>query len=508
MTTAGHGMTPAAAMALPELLAGLTPGPVPPLAVTALASDSRRVVPGALFCAVKGLEHHGMAFVAEARRAGAVAVAFEPPWSTPLPEGLPAFPVAQLGRRLCAIAERFYHFPSRALSLVGVTGTDGKTSCTHFLAQALSYPGSFEAPPAGVLGTLGYGTLGHLEPASHTTPDALTTVEHLARLRRGGARAVAMEVSSHALDQGRVDGLTFAGAVLTHVSRDHLDYHGTLANYAAAKGRLFLDLAPGFVVLNGDDTWGSQWAKRAAARVIRYGLQCPPEPGSGGGETLVASRVAATPQGLHLDVVAPWGTGTLQLPLWGRFNAYNVLAVLGALGALGAPWPEALERVAALKPVPGRMEHWGGGQAAPVAVVDYAHTPHALGQALEALRHHRPRRLWCVFGAGGERDRGKRPRMGATAERFADGLVITNDNPRGEDPAAIAAEIRAGLQRPEAAAVILDRRRAIHYALERARPGDIVLVAGKGHETEQQQGLQRLPFSDRAVVSAWLGGRC
>lgn len=501
-------MTPTAApLTVGELLAGFAEAPavLASQTVMGLAADSRAVRPGEVFFATRGARRHGLEFLEAVRAAGALAVVWEPPYDGSLPTDRPLLLLAvpELRSRLGSIASRFYGAPSQRLPVVGITGTDGKTSCAHFIAQALS--GGAEAGPCGILGTLGIGVYGQTEPSPHTTPDPLTVQRWLARLVADERRYAVMEVSSHALDQGRVNGVEFAVAVLTNLTRDHLDYHGTPEAYAAAKRRLFFDHHPGWAVLNLDDAFGRGVAAglhgHSQTQVIGYGLGERPAQLEG---FVWGEELELTPAGLRLRIRSSWGDGELQTELLGRFNASNVLATLATLLALGLPWAEALRRVAQTATVPGRMERLGGQAGQPLAVVDYAHTPHALEQALRALREHGGRRLWCVFGCGGDRDSGKRPLMGAVAERLADRVIVTDDNPRTEDPARIVRDILAGVQLPKAATVIRDRRVAITQALTEAAAGDIVLIAGKGHEDYQIIGTERFPFSDHAVVRACL----
>lgn len=483
---------------LPALLAGLADA-APDLPVTGLALDSRAVTPGTVFCAVRGHAAHGLAWAQEAVARGAVAVLWEPPGEVPA-LAVPAIPVERLGRAVSLLAGRLYGEPSHALALLGVTGTDGKTSCTHFLAQALSEPGR----PAGLLGTLGYGLWGSdFDAAAHTTPDAIGVQRRLAGFVAAGARYAAMEVSSHALDQGRVEAVHYACALLTHLSRDHLDYHGTAAAYAAAKARLFTELDIGAAVLNLDDAWGRSLCAVARAPVHGYGLDTLDTAGLAG--WVQGSEPACDAAGLRLSVHTHLGAAELAAGLLGRFNAQNLLACLAALLALGLPLEEAVARLGRSRTVAGRMERFGGGADRPLAVVDYAHTPNALQSVLTALRPHTAGALVCVFGCGGDRDAGKRPLMGAAAERLADRVILTSDNPRGEDPLAILADIRAGLAGPERVQVEPDRAIAIRGALAAARPGDVVLVAGKGHEDYQIVGSERHAFSDRALVAAQFG---
>ncbi len=490
---------------LGELLAGLADaGPAAEVLVTGVAADSRRVRPGDLFLACAGRRTHGLAHLDQAIAAGAAAVAWEPPFpGTGAAEvaGVPLVPVERLGERAGLIADRFFLHPSRDLAVVGVTGTDGKTSCAHFLARALDRP----AARCGLMGTLGHGLPGALAGDGHTTPDAVTVHARLDDLRRAGARWAVMEVSSHALDQGRIEGVDFDVAVLTNLTRDHLDYHGDVEAYARAKRRLFARPGLEWAVLNADDATGARWLAEppGTARLVAYGVETEVPAGAA---WVVGRGLRADAGGIAMDVETSWGAGRIEAPLLGRFNAWNLLAALAVLLCLETPVEEACARLARVRAAPGRMERFGGGPGAPLVVVDYAHTPHALEQALAALRPLTAGRLWCVFGCGGERDRGKRPAMGRVAETLADHVVVTDDNPRGEDATQIVVEILAGMRDPDRAYVIRDREAAIHHAVGRARPGDTVLVAGKGHEGFQIVGDERRPFSDRAVVVAALGG--
>jgi UDP-N-acetylmuramoyl-L-alanyl-D-glutamate--2,6-diaminopimelate ligase len=484
---------------LDELLRGIAAAPE--LRVTGLSADSRQLRPGDVFFALAGARTHGLAHAVAALAAGAVAILWEPGEGADaalaaLPPGsAPLLRVEGLARQAGIIASRFHGEPSRQLAVVGITGTDGKTSCSHYLSHALHRLGM----PCGLLGTLGHGPdAEHLVAGPHTTPGPLDLQSALAALLAGGSKAVAMEVSSHALDQGRAAGTQFSGAVFTQLGRDHLDYHRDLAEYAAAKRQLFAWPGLGFAALNQDDASGARWAGEleAATRVIRYGLN----PEGMAGEWIAARRVQADADGLQLDLQDSDGArASLQCGLLGRFNAANLLAVLAALRGLGHGLADSAAALAGVRGAPGRMERLAGpGQA--LAVVDYAHTPDALRTVLGTLRDLGPRRLWCVFGCGGERDRGKRPLMGAVAEALSDHVVLTDDNPRGEDATAIVADIQRGMRQPDRAYVHRDRASAIRFALEQAGERDIVLVAGKGHEEYQWVGGRRLPFSDRQAI--------
>ncbi len=474
----------------------------PRAVVHGVAADSRRVRPGDLFAALAGGTTHGLAYMDEVLVRGAAAVVWEPAPGAPAEyaeaaarrAGIPMIPMKELSRYLGALAARFWGDPSRALKVVAVTGTDGKTSVTHYVAGLLSAlePG---APPPAVIGTLGYGAPGALVPTAMTTPDAAALQYALAQCRDAGHRTVALEASSHALDQHRLAGTEVDVAVLTHIGRDHLDYHGTVEHYAAAKARLFADGAPGVPVLNLDDPWGRRWATRGD--VLTYSAD-------GKEADLRATALRPTAEGLEMEVA--WRGGAVQpvrLALMGRFNAANALAAAGAAIALGYPGEAVVDRLAALTPVPGRMERFTA-PGRPLVVVDYAHTPEALRHVLEALRGHCRGCLTAVFGCGGDRDRGKRPLMGRVAAERADAVVLTDDNPRSEDGDAIVAEIAAGMGAARAPRIVRDRAEAIAWAVERAGPGDVVLVAGKGHESEQETAGVRRPFSDRETVMAIL----
>lgn len=492
-----HGAVPLAA-----LLKGLTDlTQWPDVAVAGLANDSRQVQAGDLFLACQGLQVHALAHAADAVRRGALAVLWEPGADSSLQaaaDKLPVFslPVPGLAYKLGLIADRFYAHPSHEMHVIGVTGTDGKTSVTHFLAQALSAAGQ----PCGLLGTLGYGVYGDLRTPTHTTPDALRLQAELARLRDAGVRQLAMEVSSHALHQRRVDATAFNTAVLTHLSRDHLDYHGSVEAYAEAKQRLFLSEGLETVVLNMGDAFGRRLAEQLPRRlqVIAYGhvddrcAQSAPH-------WIELQSVTPRPQGIALQLDSSWGSAQFQAPLLGAFNADNLMAALGALLAAGLSLDDAFGRLQKVKTVPGRMELFAQA-GMPRVVVDYAHTPHALETALLALRPHCKGELICLFGAGGDRDTGKRPYMGAVAERHADRVVLSSDNPRNEPPDGIIDQIAAGFEQPQRAQRIVERDRAIAETVAAATPDDLILVAGKGHEDYQQVGDRRLAFSDRAHV--------
>lgn len=490
------------------------------IVVRGLALDSRRVQPGDAFVALGGARTHGLAFVPSAVERGAVVVLAEAPGTGSREPGTgaagetPLVWVDHLRSELGAIASRCFGEPSRALEIVGVTGTNGKTSTVQLLAQALHSLGRRSA----TIGTLGAGLHGAIREGERTTPDAAAVHGLLAQFRDEGATHVAMEVSSHALEQGRVNAVAFDIAVFTNLTRDHLDYHGTMEAYGAAKQRLFAWPGLGAAVLNVDDAFGRALATTVGGgiRLLRYGIDRD--------DADVAARdVETRAEGLAFRLVTPWGEGDVATRLLGRFNVSNLLAVAACLGQLGFAFDEIRIALAALDPVAGRMNRLGGSAGQPLVVIDYAHTPDALEQALTSLRAHCEGRLVCVFGCGGERDAGKRPQMGAIAEALADRIVVTDDNPRGEDGDVIVADIMAGFatgestrsaaagsaaaHRPTEIHVQRDRARAIGAAIAQAGPGDIVLVAGKGHEPYQEIAGIKHPFDDTDVASRALASR-
>lgn len=473
--------------------------------VTGICADSRVLSPGAVFLALRGQRDHGWRHAAEAVRAGARAVLVEADaaMELPVPAGIPVIRIAGLAAQAGVIAARFYGDPSRHMKVVGITGTNGKTSTSHYIAAALD---GFSGGRGGIIGTLGYGPVGRTGPAHLTTPDPVALQAELARQLALDVHYVAMEVSSHALQQGRIAGMHFHTAVFTNLTRDHLDFHGDMAAYGAAKRRLFEHAGLAHAVVNLDDAFGRALHSSCAGRVpvIGYRLLDAGQAAAGSGAELVGTLRPGEPGALALDVTGPWGRGLLRALLTGRFNAANLLAACATLCVLGVPFDTALALLARVRAVPGRMEAFRA-PGRPLVVVDYAHTPDAVEQALRALRPQCRGRLVCVFGCGGDRDPGKRPQMGAVAEAHADVTVITSDNPRSEDPDAIIAAILAGMHRPAAALVEPDRAAAIGRAIGAAGVEDIVLVAGKGHETTQEIAGRKFPFSDRQVVRRLLG---
>lgn len=469
------------------------------ISVSALVLDSREVRHGALFIALKGQQRDARDYISDVVSAGAAAVFAEQDekWSQDTAiNGIPVIVIPRLAEQVGAIASRFFGEPSTKMHVLAVTGTNGKTSVANFLAGALSYLGKKSA----VLGTLGNGMYGALEKSTHTTLDAGHLQALLAQFLAEGAECTALEASSHGLVQGRLNGTRIEVAIFTNLTRDHLDYHGHMNAYGAAKELLFRWPHLKAAVLNADDPATARYRAVLASnvRLLSYSQH------DNCGADIFALEINPTLTGLSLLIATPAGEFALQLPLLGRFNVSNVLAVIGGLLALDIPLSDIAGALRHALPVPGRMESFMGNH--PTVVVDYAHTPDALEKVLSSLREHAEARLICVFGCGGDRDSGKRPEMGGIAVRLADIVVITSDNPRSEDPAVIVSDIQAGTG---VAPVIveMDRHRAIRKAITMAKRNDIVLVAGKGHEDYQEVAGLRHPFSDvqevRAAIADW-----
>lgn len=480
-------------VSLRELLHGIADA-VPDVQVSGLTLDNRSIQPGMAFIALRGTRQHGLSYAAAAVQAGAAVVLYEPEAGLQQPPlSVELVPVPSLREHLGTLADRFNASPSAELFMVGVTGTDGKTSVSHFVAEALN---AIHPQQAAVLGTLGIGVPGALQPATHTTPDALTLHALLRRLQQDGFTTVAMEVSSHALDQGRVNGVRFNVAALTNLTRDHLDYHGTVEAYAEAKRKLFHWSDLQAVVLNLDDAFGQRLAMEltgSAIRVIGYGVGKVTDYPAG---TLVASNPVFDHSGIRATVFNGHDAAMLQAPVLGQFNLHNLLAALGILLAKGVTLSVALQGLQQVQVVPGRMERVMADNDT-LVVVDYAHTPGALQQVLKAVRVHTRGRLLCVFGCGGDRDRGKRPLMAKIAESDADVVIVTDDNPRSENPQQIFEDIMQGFHNKTGVTFEHDRTKAIRLAIGQAQPGDTVLIAGKGHETVQILAHGTVPFDDR-----------
>jgi UDP-N-acetylmuramoyl-L-alanyl-D-glutamate--2,6-diaminopimelate ligase len=469
-------------------------------AVSAIAYDSRRVVPGAVFVALKGQRADGGAFVAQAASRGAVAIVSES--ARPESIAVPWITVRDARLALALVADRFFDHPSRRMPVIGVTGTNGKTTTAYLLAAMLDAAGL----RAGMLGTVAYRIGGEDREASRTTPEAPDVQQLLSEMLQHGCQSAVMEVSSHALSLKRVDGMRFAAGVFSNLTRDHLDFHEDMEAYFAAKRRLFEMLpadAPG--VINMDDPRGPALVE-IARRPVTYAINAPAD--------VTPGPIEMTLGGLRFDVTTPRGTVRVSAKLVGRPNVYNILAAIATAASLDVPI-DAIERgVAGLSGVPGRFEVVSNQGDEVTVVVDYAHTDDALRNLLETARPLSAKRLITVFGCGGDRDRSKRPLMGMVAARLSDVVVITSDNPRSEDPARIIEEIErgipAGSQAPSRAPLVeslVDRAAAIERAVSLAAPGDVVLIAGKGHEKYQQIGDRVLPFDDGEVARAALAKR-
>lgn len=491
-------------MTLAQLLPDVVLADAGELNVEGLSMDSRALRRGEVFIALVGLQVDGRQFIAKAIEAGAVAVLVEADkawqgmrWLGPVP----VIAVDHLAQQVSAIAARFYRDPSARVRLTGVTGTNGKTTSSLLLAQITA----LLLGRAGVIGTLGGGILdrtnaaplvqqiGELQSTGHTTPDAIAVQQLLADLSARQAEVVAMEVSSHSLSQGRVAAVHFECAIFTNLTQDHLDYHGDLKSYGEAKRQLLFMPGLRHAIINADDHWAAGLSAQAPAgvNVLSYSLRDAEA-------SVFARNIQLSTAGIRAEVITPWGNGQLECALLGEFNLSNMLAVLAAACVQGFALQDVLAVLPQLAPAPGRMQtvNIDPDEQDIGVIVDYAHTPDALETTLTAMHAHQPGRIWTVFGCGGDRDKTKRPLMGRIAERLSDYVIVTNDNPRSEDPAVIAAEILRGMHNTHGCLVIADRGQAIDLAVMQAKPGDLVLIAGKGHEDYQIFAAQTLPFSD------------
>ena len=466
-----------------------------------LHSDSRKIQPNDVFIACQGEYADGRDYIADAIANGASfvywdddgAFQWQPQWRVPN-QG-----ISELKQRAGMVAAQAYNNFSGCLNAIGVTGTNGKTSITQWLAQAID--DLEHAPSCAIIGTVGNGFVGKLQATTHTTPDPVAVQTLIRQFKQQGAKHIAMEVSSHGLAQYRVNGVPFRTAVFTNLTRDHLDYHGNMAEYGATKARLFYWQGLQNAIINSDDPFGAALAAelkrdQGSLKIYTYGFNEQAD--------IRITHFATSHQGMSISLATPWGNGSAQTRLLGRFNAQNFAAALGALCAAGYDFQAALTALSRIRPAAGRMDCIIQPDK-PLVVVDYAHTPDALEKALTTLREIRQpeSRLWCVFGCGGDRDRGKRPLMGAVASQFADRVVVTSDNPRTESPQAIIADILPAVPNP--ALVEADRKAAIEQTIAQAQAQDIVLIAGKGHETYQDvQGVKH-HFSDFEVAQDALG---
>lgn len=471
--------------------------------VTGITLDSRQAKSGDLFLACIGTDVDGRAFISAAISSGVVAVLCDD--SLPnitLPQAVPIILVPGLRLQMGKIAAKFYGYPARSMTMIGVTGTNGKTSVTQYIATILNEL----KIPCGVIGTIGAGFPGKSDAAINTTPDPVTLQRLLAEFKEQGAKVVAMEASSHGLAQGRLSGIQFTIAVFTNLTREHLDYHGTMANYGGAKAALFLHYGVKYAVINADDDFGNDLIKQLTPKMAVYAYTTS-ERSFPSVPTFKACDIKLKSTAMLAQVFMPDGKAQLKSKLLGRFNLGNLLAVFAVLRVLKLKVDDILAGIEALEPVAGRMQLLGGKQHQPLVVVDYAHTPDALEKVLLTLREYCSGNLWCVFGCGGERDRGKRPLMGKIAELHSDRVMITNDNPRGEEQKQIVDDILQGLSCPWAAEMEYDRAVAIAYVINHAAAKDIILLAGKGHEDYQIIGREKIPFNDRDVALEVLSRR-
>lgn len=490
-------------IALATLLPDLELGKAAGLLVSNLCLDTRQLKTGDAFIALAGIKVDGRDYIAKAIELGAAAILVESDKNWQGIDWLGAVPVIavdNLPSRVSEIAGHFFGEPSKKIQLIGITGTNGKTTCSLLAAQLLARLQKKSA----VVGTIGYGLLeasaiaplaqqiSLLTSTGLTTPDPVTLQRILNELVTGGAASIAIEVSSHSLQQKRVAGVQFTSAIFTNLTQDHLDYHGDLQSYGNAKAQLLQMPQLQNAIINIDDNWASSLINKAPAgvNVIGYSTEKVAD--------VYATNIELHAQGVRAHLHTPWGEAEINSPLLGKFNLSNLLAVIAAIGAQGFSLQEIVPLIAQLEAAPGRMQLVSVDQAVQEiqVIVDYAHTPDALDNTLQAIHQHKAGRVWTVFGCGGDRDKTKRPQMGKIAERLSDYVIVTNDNPRSEDPATIAAEIVRGMNHPSGCLVIADRAQAIDFAVQQAKAGDIVLIAGKGHEDYQIFATQTLPFSD------------
>lgn len=481
-------------MKLKALLEPWVTTAIPNLEVSGLQNDSRKIKAGDVFLAYPGAAADGRLFIEQARQAGAVGIIYDSeqlPASFELPNNIPCVPLSQLGKKLAAIASRFFENPSQGLSVTGVTGTNGKTTIAYQLAQAYDLLGS----KAVYMGTLGQGDVHALQSLANTTPDALCLQRCLHEYKKNQVRQLCMEVSSHALSQGRVEHIDFSQAIYTNLSLDHLDYHHTLQAYAEAKATLFAMPTLKSAIFNHDDEYSSLMSAKLSpgCQKLSYGLDKACDVRAVNWKMTVANS--------QFEALTPWGKLQIQINNLGKFNVYNSLAVLTGLLANGQSVSDVVDVMARLQAAPGRMEVV---YKKPYVIVDYAHTPDALENVITTLLQLKQGRLIVVFGCGGDRDKTKRPIMGRIASEYADFVILTSDNPRSEEPTAIIADIAQGLVSNKNVLTCVDRKQAICEALSMVNPEDIILIAGKGHEDYQQIGKERFAFSDKKVVKELL----
>jgi len=475
--------------------------------ILGLALDSRDILKDYVFIALAGAKQHGLTYADQALDKGACAVVYDPTETDDLLANYEnvaqMIAVDDLAMKLGDIAARFYGNPSKLMTVIGITGTNGKTSCSQFLSQMFD--------DCGIIGTLGWGEWNNLHKTINTTPDALETQRILAELLKANKKTVAMEVSSHGLDQGRINGVIFKGAIYTNISRDHLDYHGTMDAYLKAKLLLLNKAGLTFVVVNLDDLYSDQIIAAVPENVAIWGESIKGKTRSDC-TCILAENIVNTDDGIEFNLHCLGNNHPIKVPLYGDFNVENVLTVFTAMLAMGVAESEAIKKLGLIKSIPGRMERLGG-DGIPLVFVDYAHTPDALDKVLASVKKHCKQNLWVVFGCGGDRDKGKRSQMGRIAAQKADHVIITDDNPRFENSLDIISEILAGCQdikcqvTSRKVEVIQDRTQAIQNVLVRASAKDCIVIAGKGHELYQEINGIRLNFSDSQVINDALTAR-
>lgn len=466
--------------------------------ITGLSLDSRSTSEGDLYFAMQGLKQHGAEYSQQAVINGAAALAWETSEAVNeknLPSCIPCVAVDGLQNKLGLICQRFYNNPSAQMNVIAVTGTDGKTSVSQFIAQALSQLDV----PCGVIGTLGYGVYPNFDEASHTTPDAVRMHGLLNGLYVDEVKNVVLEASSHGLRQGRLNGVEVDTAVFTNLGRDHMDYHDTIDDYFNSKRLLFQTTCLKNAVINIDNDAGMRLAQEFSGQlnVITYSIRSN---SINMNSCINATNIKSIAGITSFEIESSWGKAKLKTRLFGKFNISNLLAVMGALLTSGVEFDNAVKVISTVNTVPGRMEFIAYEKNSPVTVIDYAHTPQALIHVLKVLREHCTGKLWCVFGCGGNRDQGKRKLMAQAVERYADVAVVTDDNPRFEDPEEITNEIQLGFSSSSSYSLIHDRQKAIEYAIQHAHAEDMVLIAGKGHEAVQIVKGDYLPFDDKQVA--------
>jgi len=474
--------------------------------IASIQIDSRLVGGGDMFIALPGTVSHGLSYLAVVVEAGAACVVFDKEAEIEFSESLNKFKDQIVPLKVNSVLDvagividRFYDKPSSQMQVVGITGTDGKTSVSRFIAQAMN-----DEMKSAVIGTTGNGLWGSVKEATHTTPDVLSLHKLMAELKDQEAALVSMEVSSHGIDQQRIAGVDIDTAVLTNVSRDHLDYHGSEENYRQVKKQLFRQKSVKNIVLNLDDVTGLELSEELGSEKEVWGYSLN-NSSHGIKNCVYVESLEVKDTGYAVVVMTPLGKVDLYVPFFGRFNVSNVLSVLCVMLINNVDLKVAVDKIAGLKTAPGRMELFSV-MGMPSVVVDYAHTPKALEMALLALSEHCTGKLWCVFGCGGDRDQGKRSLMGTVSERLSDRVILTNDNPRSEKSAEIIDQILSGFNSQKNVEVISDRSEAIQFACEHAAAGDMILLAGKGHEEFQIVGSNKIPFSDRREVRKYLGG--